>query len=212
APLPSRLRLHEVLLTLWQDDSAFARSCLLRIIARMPLVYGPWRAMKRIFKEAEAKGDTEIYGAIAARFDTTLAMGAGSHQGSGATLAYLVRRSWRFLRRTAEGLPACYADYAADVLAAYREDTPWARTWVANHIIYHGTKEYSRSRFTFRQPPDDVVKNRAYRELWQRTPRPLFSLLERAQSDFVRHFAASALKADFRAVLREVEPGWVVRL
>src|SRR5262249_49177482 len=44
APLPSRLRLHEVLLTLWQDDSAFARSCLLRIIARMPLVYGPWRA------------------------------------------------------------------------------------------------------------------------------------------------------------------------
>src|SRR6202022_4171253 len=40
----------------------------------------------------------------------------------------------------------------------------------------------------------------------------LFSLLERARSDQVWEFATSALKTDFRALLREVEPAWVARL
>ena len=40
------------------------------------LSYGPWRALKRIFKEAEAQGDTEILGALAARFD--MAYGAAA--------------------------------------------------------------------------------------------------------------------------------------
>ena len=48
--------------------------------------------------------------------------------------------------------------------------------------------------------------------LWRRTPRPLFSLLERARSETARRFAVDALKTDFRTALREVEPGWVARL
>ena len=66
-PLPDRLQLHEILLTLWEDDGLFARSCLLQLIAGVRLTYGPWRALKRIFKEAEARDDTEVYGALAAR-------------------------------------------------------------------------------------------------------------------------------------------------
>ena len=31
-PLPTRLRLHEIILELWDDGSPFARSCLLRVI------------------------------------------------------------------------------------------------------------------------------------------------------------------------------------
>src|SRR5262249_31395241 len=57
-PLPERLKLHEILFTLWRDNSLFARTCLLRIIARVRLTYGPWRALKRIFKEAEGRGGT----------------------------------------------------------------------------------------------------------------------------------------------------------
>src|SRR5204863_5492739 len=76
----------------------------------------------------------------------------------------------------------------------------------------HETKEYNRGHFTFRSLPHDLLKHRAFADLWRRTPRPLFSLLERARSDKVREFAASALKADFRATLREVEPAWVARL
>src|SRR6516162_1905910 len=89
APLPDRLRLHEILLALWQDERVYARTCLLKVIPGIPLKYGPWRALKRIFKEAEARGDTEIYGALAARFDMAYAF--RGHAISRATLAYLCR-------------------------------------------------------------------------------------------------------------------------
>ena len=62
-PLLDRLRLHEVIVALWEDNGPFARSCLLEIIAQVPLRYGPWRALKRIFKEAEARDDMEVFGA-----------------------------------------------------------------------------------------------------------------------------------------------------
>src|SRR5262249_333022 len=68
-PLSDKLRLHEIILALWNDNGPFARRCLLRIIATVELTYGPWRALKRIFKEAEARNDTEILGALAARVD-----------------------------------------------------------------------------------------------------------------------------------------------
>jgi len=209
-PLPDRLHLHEIILTLWQDDSIFARTCLLKVIAGVRLTYGPWRALKRIFKEAEAKGDTEVYGALAARFD--MAHASRDHAVSQATLTYLVRRAWRTLRRTGVGLPVAYADTAADVLAHYTDKTRWQRTWIANHVFYHQSKAYNRNRFTYGSPPKSLLKERAFPDLWKRSPRPLFSLLERAQSDQVRAFATEALKADFRAVLREVEPAWVARL
>jgi hypothetical protein len=209
-PLPDRLRVHEIILALWNDNGVFARTCLLRVIDGVRLAYGPWRALKRIFKEAEARGDTEVYGALAARFDAAYA--SGVHTVSSATLGYLVRRGWRFLRRTGVSLPVAYPDTAADVLARYADGTNWNRVWIANHVFYHETRQYRRSRFTFRQPPNDLLKHRAFADLWKRSPRPLFSLLERARSDKVRLFAAESLKADFRTLLREVEPAWVARL
>ena len=214
-PLPDRLRLHEILTALWEDGGPFARTCLLEIIARVKLTYGPWRALKRIFKEAEARGDLEIFGALAARFDRALA--GTDHQVSAETLGYLVRRGWRLLRRTAVALPASYADAASEVLAHYPESTNWDRTWIVNHVFYHDFRQdkrklYTRSQFTLYRRPDSLQKYRAFGDLWKRSPRPLFALLERAQSDRVREFAAGALKADFRASLRDVEPAWVVRL
>jgi hypothetical protein len=210
ALLPDRLRAHEILFALWQDNSVFARTCLLRAIATVRLTYGPWRALKRIFKEAEAKGDTEIFGALAARFD--MARSLGQHNIGPATLSYLVRRAWRYLRYTGVRLPIAYADTAAEVLAHYTDRTNWRNTWIANHIFYHQTKAYGRDHFRFYPPPKNLLKDRAFPDLWKRSPRPLFSLLERAQSDQVRAFATEALKADFRALLREVEPAWVARL
>jgi hypothetical protein len=209
-PLADRLRLHEIILALWNDNGVFARTCLLKVIAGVRLTYGPWRALKRIFKEAEARGDTEVYGALAARFDMTHA--SGDHAVSRATLLYLVRRAWRFLRRTGVSLPVAYADTVAEVLAHYDDTTRWQRTWIANHVFYHQARAYNRNRFTYASPPKSLTKDRAFADLWKRSPRPLFSLLERAQSDQVRAFATESLKTDFRAVLREVEPAWVARL
>jgi hypothetical protein len=209
-PLPDRLKLHEILFTLWNDDGLFARTCLLRIIARVRLTYGPWRALKKIFKEAEGRGDTEIYGALSARFD--MAYAGGGHQIRGGTLGYLVRRAWRYLRRTGQTLPVAYADTVVDFLTHYTDNTNWYRTWVINHVFFHNSKAYGRGHFTYQATQGDLLKNRAYPDLWTRTPRPLFALLERARCERVREFATAALKTDFRAALRDVEPPWVVRL
>lgn len=211
-PLPDRLRLHQVLLDLWADDGAYARRQLLDVIAEVPLRWGPWRAIKRIFKEAEARQDLEVYGAIAARLDRAFAERGAAGEVTRRTVAYLVRRAWRFLRRTAESMPAVYADAAVEILRFYPEDMSWAGTWIANHVFYHGTGEYSRRRFRFRRRPSTLLKYRAFPELWRRTPRPLFTLLERARSEQARRFATDALRTDFRASLREVEPSWVARL
>jgi hypothetical protein len=77
-PLTDRLKSHEILLALWNDGSPFARSILLKVIAAIPLVYGPWRAVKQIFKEAETRNDTEIWGALVARFDMAIASHAST--------------------------------------------------------------------------------------------------------------------------------------
>jgi hypothetical protein len=216
-PLPDRLRCHQVLMELWQADDIFSRRCLLRVIAEVPLVYGPFKALKRIFKEAEAKGDTEIFGALAARFD--VALSSRVHSVSQRTLGYLVRRAWRYLRRIGESFPAIYPDVCTDFLVHYRGHAYELRnTWVLNHIFLHGAKIHTRTKFKFDHrsrysgPPGEWKKYRAFGELWQRSPRPLFTLLERGQADPVIKYATEALKSDFRAALREVEPSWVARL
>ena len=218
APLPDRARAGEIILELWQSDGAFERDALVAVLQRAPLRWGAWRALKRIFKEAEARGDWEVTGVLAARFDAAFAgLSSGVpyvNEVSKKTLAYLVRRAWRALRRQAEQLPAAYPDAAALVLSAYEDETRWGTTWVANQIFFHDAKKHTRRRFKMdrRAPLKSLTSHRAYAELWRRSPRPLFTLLERARSEQARGFAVAALKADFRASLREVEPSWVARL
>ena len=214
AALPDRARLHEILLALWSNDGPFERDALLSILERVPFTWGPWRAMKRIFKEAEIRADWEVLGLLTARFDAVYANGQPYvAEISKKTLAYLARRGWRNLRRQAEQLPAAYPDAAALVLSYYGNETRWNTTWVANHIHYHEAKKHTRRRFKFdRRPPQSLTQYRAYPDLWRRSPRPLFTLLERARSEQARAFAVASLKADFRASLREVEPTWVARL
>lgn len=215
-PLADKLKVHEVVLALWESNDALARDYLLRIIARVPLVYGPWKALKRIFKEAEAKSDTEVYGAVAARLDMAHAGASYGKQVSGATIAYLVRRAWRYLRRVGLHLPATYPDVACEFLVNYTDNVQLKNTWVFNHILFHDSKKYGRSNFRFgwndKAAEPTNLKNRAYGDTWKRSHRPLFSLLERAKSDAVRDYATAALKTDFRQILRDTEPAWVVRL
>jgi hypothetical protein len=208
-PLPDRLRLYEVVSALWEDNGPYARASLLELIRQVPLRYGPWKALKRIFKEAEARDETQIFGALAARIDA-VRPGEASDV-SDRTLDYLRRRAWRYLRRLARLCPASYADVAADVLANYEDQTPWPSTWVANQVLYREAGQYTRSTFRYKRRTK-AWSDQAFPELWKRSPRPLFGLLERARSDLVRQFAAEGLKADFRASIREVEPGWVARL
>ena len=213
-PLPPRLQLHAVLIDLWRKNGAYERAALLEVIRKVPLCWGPWRGLKVIFKEAEERADTEMLGALAARLDAAYATKAGSFREiSRRTMGYMVRRAWRFLRRTGQSLAPAYVDAAVDFLRAYEDSTAFARTWVYNHILHHETRKYSRRNFKILRPASTPsLGERAFAELWRRTPRPVLALLERAGSEQVRKFAAAALKTDFRASLREVEAPWVVRL
>src|SRR5262249_9453795 len=134
-PLSDKLRLHELILALWNDNGPFARRCLLQVLATVELTYGPWRALKRICKEAEARNDTEIYGALAARFDAALSR--NRFKINRLTMAYLVRRAWRYLRRLAVRLPAAYADAAVDFLAPYTDATSSNTPSAPTPIFYH---------------------------------------------------------------------------
>jgi hypothetical protein len=123
-PLPPRLQLHQVIVELWHKNGAYERAALLEVIRKVPLCWGPWRGLKQVFKEAEEKGDTEILGALAARFDAAYATKAGSYREiSRRTMGYLVRRAWRALRRTGQSLAPAYVDAAIDVLRAYDDST-----------------------------------------------------------------------------------------
>ena len=118
-PLPDRFWLHRLLFELWEDDSPWARRQLVQAVHTLPLKWGPWRAVKAIFKQAEAKGDWEMFGAITARLDTEYAAGRSQGDVSRGTLRYLVRRAWRRLRRVGLELPSSYPDIAAEVLRHY---------------------------------------------------------------------------------------------
>ena len=217
-PFPERLKLHQVILSLWQNEDPFSRETLKEVLKTVPLTYGPWRALKIIFKKAEEINDTEIYAILSARIDTAIIQGSWSMYGSEDaptrnTLLYMRRRAWQYLRRVGETLPAIYPDVASDFLCAY--ESTFSRyhlrnSWVVAHIFFHEFGEYTRNRF--KKVPTSLIKYRAFNEVWLRSPRPLFNLLEKAQSDVVLKFATDALKTDFRASLREVEPEWVVRL
>ncbi|MEN0063633.1 MAG: hypothetical protein AAGA48_15890 [Myxococcota bacterium] len=212
---PPRWWLFRVVQALFDDGSPWARDQLIQAIQALPLRYGPWRAVKGLFKESERRGDWSIYAAIAVRFDTEYTSWRLSGDVSRATLRYLVRRAWRTLRRIGERMPSAYPDRAAEVLRHYGPRTTLARTWLANQILFHHLPNaYNRNRFLrngFRRSGFDI-KHRAFPAAWRRTPRPLFGLLERAASDPIRAFAVEALKTDFRTQLREVEVAWVVRL
>ena len=181
-PLPERYRSHELISELYASTESFDRRCLLDLLRQVPLTYGPWKAIKRIFKLAEASDDTEIYGLLAARFDQ--AFSTGRHDVSQRTLGYLVRRAWRYLRRIGQSLPACYAETAVDFLIGYEDRAQLSKSWIFNHIFQHESKAYKRTRFFFtysNRYGQNYLRQRAFPELWKRSPLPLFDLLQLAK-------------------------------
>ena len=221
--LAERLRSHEIILELWQSEGSFERDCLMRILREIPLVYGPWKALKQIFKEAESSNDTEVLAVLSYRFEQGQVNPAVEI--SRRTLSYLSRRAWRYLRNIGNILPACYADAAVDFLVEYQEHDYFSNTsWMWHHILFHEEKAYTRTQVQgyirnrtgfvyFRNHTGlQMLKSRAFADLWKRSPLPLFALLERSPHPKIQSYAVAALKQDFRNVIREVETDWVKRL
>ena len=213
-PLPDRLKVHEVILDLWRPTTR-SPGYLLRIIATVPLirpVAGAEADLQGGRGEERHRGVRRDRGPVRRRVCAAAATARSAARRS---------RTWSAGRGgTSAGsgvqLPATYADIACDSSSATPDDTNWRNTWVVNHIFFHESKKYGRSnfRFGYRDDPTPAhLKHRALRatcgsaapgrcsRCWSgRSPTPCATS------------PPPALKTDFRAVLRDIEPGWVVRL
>ncbi|MCU0654458.1 MAG: hypothetical protein MUF64_03950 [Polyangiaceae bacterium] len=210
--LPPRFQLAELLDALHQQGTATARALLIEICQDVPLRYGVWGGLKRIYKKAEASLDAELFGVLAARFDQGATSPAYDRDVSGETLGYLRRRAWRFLRQLGASVPEMYPRFAAEVLRNYPSSADIHGLWVMNHIVGHGTKHYDLRSFSGRLPPEDMVKHRAFPESWKRSPDELMFLLDACRHDVVARFAIQGLQKDFPERLRSVSTAWLARL
>ncbi|MDY7226442.1 hypothetical protein [Hyalangium rubrum] len=210
-PLPPRFALAELLVALYEHNTHASRSTLFQLAREANLNFGLWGGLKRIYKLAEQRHDAEMFGVLAWRFDVERHSGQGREVSLG-TLTYLRRRAWRYLRHLGAAVPELYPQFAVEVLRHYTPDTHWQHTWVAMHVLAHGTGKYNAQSFTT-GVPSDLVKHRAFPDAWKRSPEALMRLLDTCQADEAARFAIQGLRKDFPEVLRsQVTPAWLERL
>ena len=209
-PLPDRYKIHIILTALWEDGSAYSRTILKRAITDLPVSYGVWKGLKRIYKQAEFSQDYEVFGQIAAKIDLQRFNQTANLAVSLATKTYMSLRAWRYLRQLGQQMPIGYIDAAVCVLASYDEtmtagSLEQTNSWVLNHICFHNSLDYGVNRFSSRSPRKLFdAKGRAFSEAWQRDPEPLIELLAIARNEAIRQFATDSLKHDFKTQLRDV--------
>lgn len=209
-PLPNRYKIHIILTALWEDGSAYSRTILKRAITDLPVSYGVWKGLKRIYKQAEFSQDYEVFGQIAAKIDLQRFNQTANSAVSLATKTYMSLRAWRYLRQLGQQMPIGYIDAAVCVLASYDEtmtagSLAQTNSWVLNHICFHNSLDYGVNRFSSRSPRKLFdAKGRAFSEAWQRDPEPLIELLAIARNEAIRQFATDSLKHDFKTQLRDV--------
>jgi len=207
---PPRLRLGAILVEVYQQGDAAGRAALAHVFAKGRLGWGVWRAIKTIYKLAEASHDVRMLGVIGCRFDLLASTPRqGSEIGAG-TMIYLRRRVWRYLRRVGQAVPDAYPTFAVEVLRHYPAGIgAYQASWVAANIWGHASLRGQRVG-TFRPPTS--LDARAFPDTWKVSPAPLLRLLDQAHNDLVIQFAINALRADHPLALRAIEPAWLARL
>jgi hypothetical protein len=234
---PPRLRLHEVLMDLYKSPQGFARESLLEVIREVPFKYGPWKAIKAIYKQSIRQRDWVIFGAIAARIDVESLSSSNYRSGpnnpftvswrgrqndvSQRTLKYLSRLGWRVLRGLNIHQPALYPEVACEVLKNYPSSSHrrWGGSyWILNHILFHETKGSYGPKKRAYGPESFYVSyrngfygNHAYPDTWKRSATPLLNLLLATEHQGAFEFADQALLDLFKDDLTHLDPGWIQR-
>lgn len=204
---PPRLRLAGLLIEMYRAGDAPGHALLLEIMAAVPLVYGPWQAVKTIYKLSEERHDALMFAVLATRFDPRPTT---KGEVSAGTLVYLARRAWRFMRMLGRALPGVYTRFAVEVLRRYPARAELSRAWIANQIWGHraliGTGRVRR--VDWRRKIEDRYLDGA----WKVSADPLLSLLESCAHDEVAALALGWLAKDFPEALRAPSVPWLVRL
>ncbi len=205
---PPRLKLAALLIEMYRAGDAPGHALLLEIMGSVPLIYGPWQAVKTIYKLSEERHDALMFAVLATRFDPRPTL--PRNEVSAGTLVYLARRAWRFMRLLGRTLPGVYTRFAVEVLRRYPARADLSRAWIANQIWGHraliGTGRVRR--VDWRRKPTD----RYLDEAWKTSADPLLSLLESCAHDEVAALALGWLAKDFPDALRAPSVPWLVRL
>jgi hypothetical protein len=206
---PPRLKLGDLLLEAYQSGDELARHAMLEVILRGKLGWGVWKAVKGVYKLAEASHDFEMFGALAYRFDAMTSLPHHRGEMDQGTFIYLRRRAWRYLRLLGKALPDAFATAAVEVLrhypAEYRQGS-----WVAAHIFQHKNMRHQTTPMGFGAPRK--AEESAFPECWKLSAAPLLRLLEAAESSEVCKFAIVQLRAHHALALRAVDAAWLARL
>lgn len=134
-----------VLETLYRVDSPIVRPGLIAALRTVPLLPGSFRAVRHVFKMAELRGDAEVYGLLALRFEVTPHNFSARHNYTYVegrrtdvrkeqakadsrlaygqlTRAYLRRRTWATLNRLGTlGAAESYVRMAVGVLLPFTD-------------------------------------------------------------------------------------------
>ncbi|MDO4724332.1 MAG: hypothetical protein Q4A97_06170 [Comamonadaceae bacterium] len=176
----------------------WARPLLLQQLQALPLEYGSFRSLRRLYKAAQLRLDAQLLGLLGWRFETTLhkpppesyaaARGPSAQAAPGQawgrrTRQYFLRRNWRTLRRLGQLGSPHYVLLATAALLAYDEqaiqtDSRWS---LLEHIAGQ----------TARQPAAAGGAGQAevpFAALWAQCPQAVPLLLQHA-----RHPAVAAL-------------------
>jgi hypothetical protein len=206
---PPRLRLGQLLIDVYQQGDTAGRAALAQVFAKGRLGWGVWKAIKAIYKLAEANHDIRMLGVIGCRFDLLHATPKRGNEIGAGTIIYIRRRVWRYLRNLGKAVPDAYPSFAVEVLRHYPHSVAWkSPSWVAANIWGHKLLKGQRVG-TFDPYKLDA---RAFLDTWKTSPAPLLRLLDKAHNDIVIGFAIRALRADHPLALRGVEPAWLARL
>lgn len=208
---PPRLRLGNLLISIYERGEESDRSALVDIFRSAKLGWGVWKAAKHIYKQAEQRHDAELFGVLAWRLDVFSRTPRHTGEVSDATTTYMRRRAWRYLRHLGLAVPELYPQFAVQVLRHYERNFSPNGCWIIQQIWNHQALIGRRNAGWNSQPPDKL-SNRAYDEAWKLSAEPLLRLIEDSENDGVLRFATRSLEADFPETLREVDPAWLGRL
>ncbi len=210
-PPPPRFALAALLVEMYHKGSDAGRAALVHIAREATLRFGMWAGLKRIYKLSEERLDAEMFGVLAWRFDKE-ASSSRSCEVTQATLVYLRRRAWRFLRHLGAQVPELYPQFAVQVLRHYEDGVRPGQAFILSHVLCGDSrKNFTPYRFTGKLP-DDLLKHRAFPDAWKRSADPLLFLLETCQADPPARFAIQGLRKDFPEKLRGATPAWLARL
>lgn len=205
---------HDVLFALYVMGGEVERAALVEQLQTIALRHPGFRTVRHILKAAELRGDGEIFGLLARRFELTRATpvefwrprDAGYLTG---TRKYLRRRVWRTLRRRGSDGSDEYVDLAVGVLLAFTDDdaqgTPGndgalARYWPLGHILFgaHPAAHVSQRSLSMSlgrsYSATDGRRGELFPALWDRQPMATVALMLRSQCAPVHRFAARVFR------------------